>query len=209
MSNHSLIDLGMSPVIPVITFHDLDHVTPLITTLAEAGLTTCEITLRSDVGVEAIKLASSIGPEIRVGAGTVTSYEQASAAVSGGATFLVSPGFSSDLVDNTRQLGAPLIPGVATASELQHAVSCGIDTVKVFPIEHIGGLGLIKSFAAVWPQMNFLPTGGISLDTAPSYLQHPSVIAVGGSWMIPSDALEREDWDAIALLARQASQLRR
>ena len=209
MSSRTLIDLGVSPVIPVITFHDLSHVSPLITTLAEAGLTTCEITLRSDIGLEAIKLASSLGPEVCVGAGTVTSHEQASAAVSAGAKFLVSPGFSSDLVSSTQHLDSPLIPGIATASELQHAISCDISTVKVFPIEHVGGIGLIKSFAAVWPQMKFLPTGGISLDTAASYLQHPSVIAVGGSWMIPSDALERKDWEAIALLARQASQLRR
>ena len=202
-----LLQRTHAPVIPVITVHDRDDVAPLITTLAEAGLSTCEITLRSEIGIEAIQIAASLQLDIAIGAGTVISPHQVLAATEAGATFLVSPGLSQEVVQSAQQLEVPFIPGIATASELQTAVALGVDTVKVFPIEHIGGLGLLNAFASVWPTMNFVPTGGVTIESARHYLQHPAVVAVGGSWMLPSDALKAKDWSRVSHLAFQTSQL--
>ncbi len=207
MSQHLFADNSIAPIVPVITFHDLAHVAPLTSALVESGLTTLEITLRTEVGIDAIQQARSLHPGIVIGAGTVTTPDDAAQASAAGADFLISPGFSPDVLDFTADLDIPFIPGVATASELQHANSMGVDVVKLFPVAHIGGIDLLQALASVWPAVHFVPTGGITQATATTYLQHPAVVAVGGSWMIPQSAIAARDWTTISELAVQAYNL--
>jgi 2-dehydro-3-deoxyphosphogluconate aldolase/(4S)-4-hydroxy-2-oxoglutarate aldolase len=207
MSHHVFSDRSQTPIVPVITFHDLADVAPLTSALVESGLTTLEITLRTEVGIDAIREVRILHPQIVIGAGTVTTPDDAARASAAGAEFLISPGFSPAVLESAAMLGIPFIPGVATASELQHATSMGVDLVKLFPVAHIGGIDLLGALASVWPAVRFVPTGGITQVTASTYLQHPAVAAVGGSWMIPQSAITAREWVKISELAVQANNL--
>jgi len=136
--------------------------------------------------------------DLVVGAGTVLTDRQVDEAVEAGARFVVSPGLSAAVVRRCQEVGVPVVPGVSTPTEIMQALDLGLDTVKFFPAEANGGLATIKALAAAFPQVRFMPTGGITVDTAPSYLAHPSVVAVGGSWMVAGDLLAADRWDEVA-----------
>lgn len=194
-------------VVPVVTVRDAADAVPLAESLAGAGLPVVEITLRTAAGLDAIREAASVRGAV-VGAGTVTTREQATAALDAGARFVVSPGLVEEVMLACRDRGILALPGIATPTELLRAVALGASVVKLFPAAVLGGPAMVRALAALNPELGFVPTGGIDLETARDYLAIPQVIAVGGSWMVPGSVLAARDWPAVAELARECATLR-
>lgn len=194
-------------VVPVVTLHDAGRAADVTRSLVDGGLPVVEITLRTAAGLEAIAAARATNPTAVVGAGTVTTASQALEAIDAGASFLVGPGLDTAVVEAARERGVTTVPGVATPTELMQAAALGIDLVKLFPAAVLGGTAMITALSAVWPEVRFLPTGGITAETAPDYLALPQVVAVGGSWMVPQAAVDAGDWHAITAAATAASSL--
>lgn len=195
--------LGEARVVPVLTVPDVASAIPLADALAAGGARCAEVTLRTPDAERVLEDMAAHGG-LAVGAGTVLTPEQAERAVAAGARFVVSPGFDEEVVLKCRELGVPVVPGVATATELMRALKAGVDTVKLFPAEPLGGPGLLRALAAPFPRARFVPTGGIGPDRMPAYLAEPSVLAVGGSWMAAPAHLARGDYDAIRRLTADA-----
>lgn len=200
--------LSAGAVIPVMAIDDLASCVDLAHALVAGGIPTLEITLRTDAGLEAIRRIAKEVPNAIVGAGTVTNPEQLKAVEDAGAVFAISPGLHETLAKASHQSGIPLIPGVATPGEVQLALEHGIDTLKLFPAEVVGGQAMLKALHGPYPDIRFCPTGGISLQTAPEYLALPNVLCVGGSWLTPKEAVAARDWDTITRLAKEASALK-
>lgn len=196
-------------VVPVLTVDDPDDAVELVRALVAGGLTAVEITLRTPTGLEAIRRASAEVPSAVVGAGSVTSAALAMNAVDAGARFVVSPGLDDGVIDVASDARVPLIPGIATATELLRAVNAGIDAVKLFPAELLGGEDLIRAYSAVWPEVRFMPTGGVTAGSAPGYLALAQVLAVGGSWMVNPAAVDARDWATVTADASAAAELGR
>ncbi|WP_043264135.1 bifunctional 4-hydroxy-2-oxoglutarate aldolase/2-dehydro-3-deoxy-phosphogluconate aldolase [Streptomyces sp. CT34] len=199
--------LGLAPVIPVVVLQDAADAVPLARALVAGGLPAIEITLRTPAALEAIRAVTAEVPEAVVGAGTLLTPEHVAAAGAAGAAFLVSPGWSPRLLHAMRDSGIPFLPGVSTASEVVALLEEGVTEMKFFPAEAAGGTAYLKSLAGPLPQARFCPTGGIGPASAPSYLALPNVGCVGGSWMLPADALTAEDWGRVRQLARGAAAL--
>ncbi|MGW4200666.1 bifunctional 4-hydroxy-2-oxoglutarate aldolase/2-dehydro-3-deoxy-phosphogluconate aldolase [Streptomyces sp. NPDC004726] len=201
--------LDLAPVLPVVVIEDADDAVPLARALVSGGLPAIEVTLRTPAALDAIHAIASDVPEAMVGAGTVIAPDHVDAAVTAGARFLVSPGWTDRLLDAMRDSGEPFLPGVSTVSEVVALLERGVSEMKFFPAEAAGGTAYLKSLASPLPQARFCPTGGISLTSAPQYLALPNVGCVGGTWMLPSDALAARDWARIESLAAEAAALRR
>ncbi|MGD3106200.1 bifunctional 4-hydroxy-2-oxoglutarate aldolase/2-dehydro-3-deoxy-phosphogluconate aldolase [Streptomyces sp. YGL11-2] len=199
--------LALAPVIPVVVLQDAADAVPLARALVAGGLPAIEITLRTPAAPDAIRAVAAEVPEAVVGAGTVLTPGQVAAAGAAGAAFLVSPGWSPRLLHAMRDSGRPFLPGVSTASEVVALLDEGVTEMKFFPAEAAGGTAYLTSLAAPLPQARFCPTGGIGPATAPSYLALPNVGCVGGSWMLPADALAAKDWGRVRQLAREAAAL--
>jgi 2-dehydro-3-deoxyphosphogluconate aldolase / (4S)-4-hydroxy-2-oxoglutarate aldolase len=199
-----LDELAGHGVVPVVTMPDADLAMKLADALVAGGLPVAEMTLRTPAGLAAIRAMSARG-DLLVGAGTVTSIEQVDAAVEAGARFVVSPGLDAEVVTHCTARGIAVLPGVATATELQAAVRLGVNVVKLFPAELVGGLALVHALAAPFPQIRFVPTGGITPDSVVGYLSCPAVAAVGGSWLATRALLADEDWTTIADNCRRAA----
>jgi 2-dehydro-3-deoxyphosphogluconate aldolase/(4S)-4-hydroxy-2-oxoglutarate aldolase len=195
-------------IVPVITIHDAALAVPLAEALCAGGLTVLEVTLRSPAALPAIEAMRRAVPQALVGAGTVVNREQLAAAVASGSQFLVAPGFSAALADEARRGAVPLLPGVATPTELLAALDAGIDTVKFFPAEQAGGVPMLKALFAPFPTVAFCPTGGIGSHNALAYLAQPNVVAVGMSSVAPAELIAAGDFAAITALARSAAALR-
>ncbi|MFG2191374.1 bifunctional 4-hydroxy-2-oxoglutarate aldolase/2-dehydro-3-deoxy-phosphogluconate aldolase [Streptomyces sp. NPDC048639] len=200
--------LGLAPVIPVVVLDDAADAVPLARALVAGGLPAIEVTLRTPAAHDAIRAIADGVPDAVVGAGTVLSPEDVAAAASAGARFLVSPGWTDRLLGATRESGLPFLPGVSTASEVVALLERGVSEMKFFPAEAAGGTAYLKSLASPLPRARFCPTGGIGADTAASYLALPNVGCVGGSWMVPPDALRDRDWARVEELSRAAAALR-
>jgi len=198
--------LARAPVLPVLAIADLDAAVPLARALVENGLPVLEITLRSAVALQAMERIAREVPGAIVGAGTVLSPQHLHDVAQAGAAFAISPGATEALYAAAPPI--PWIPAVATASELMRGLGHGHARFKFFPAESAGGVGALKSFHGPFPQARFCPTGGIDAGSAPRYLALANVLTVGGSWMVPSDALAARDWDRIGALARAAAALR-
>jgi 2-dehydro-3-deoxyphosphogluconate aldolase/(4S)-4-hydroxy-2-oxoglutarate aldolase len=190
-------------VIPVLTIDQPSHGAAVADALMRGGLPVAEITLRS-AGAEAVLARMAQQPGLIAGAGTVVRLDQVGRVHAAGARFVVSPGFDPDIVRRCRDLDLTVIPGISTATELQAAARMGVGVVKLFPAEAVGGLRLLSALAAPFPGMRFVPTGGITEENMTSYLIHPAVPAVGGSWIAPYAAIISQDWDRIAGNARRA-----
>lgn len=203
-----LATLRLAPVIPVLTIDSAATAVPLARALVAGGLPVLEVTLRTDGALEAIEAIARHVPEAVVGAGTVLTASQVNECVSAGARFLVSPGATARLAEAAAASPAPLLPGVATASEAMAMMELGHHVMKFFPAEPAGGVPYLKSLAGPLPQLTFCPTGGIDAAKARAYLALPNVACVGGSWVTPADALRSGDWATVTALARAASQLR-
>lgn len=200
--------LSAGAVIPVMAIDDLSTAVDLAHALVEGGIPTLEITLRTPVGVDAIRLIAKEVPNAIVGAGTVINPEQLKAVEDAGALFAISPGLHETLAKASHQSSIPLIPGVATPGEVQLALEHGIDTLKLFPAEVVGGKAMLKALFGPYPDIRFCPTGGITLESAPEYLALPNVLCVGGSWLTPKGAVQNKDWDSITRLAKEAAALK-
>ena len=197
------------PVIPVIVIQRLEQAVPLAQALVEGGVKVLEVTLRTPVALAAIEAIARAVPEAVVGAGTLRLPADAQAARNAGSVFAVSPGYTSALGASCRAAGLPLLPGVATGSEVMAAMADGLDFLKFFPAQQAGGVAMLKALAGPFPDIAFCPTGGITPETAPQFLALPNVKVCGGSWLTPADAVEQGDWARITRLAREAQALRR
>lgn len=200
--------LQRSPVIPVLTIERLEDAVPLGRALVDGGLQVLEITLRTPNALRAIEALSHALPQALIAAGTVTTPEQLIAAQRAGAKLAVSPGLTDALARAAHSCALPLLPGIATASELMSARDAGFGCFKFFPAEAAGGIKLLQALAGPFPEALFCPTGGISPDNAPAYLALCNVACIGGSWLTPAQALKAGDWAHIRSLAEAAVGLR-
>jgi len=197
-----------APVIPVIVLNDLAHAVPMARALVAGGIRMLEVTLRTPQALACMEAIARDVPEAVLGAGTVRSAADAQAAVNAGARFAVSPGYTSALGQACRALGLPLLPGVATGSEIMQAQADGYQQLKFFPAVQAGGLAMLKAWSGPFFDVDFCPTGGLTPENAPQFLALPNVRCVGGSWLVPADALAAGDWARITALAAQAKGLR-
>ncbi|MFE7165949.1 bifunctional 4-hydroxy-2-oxoglutarate aldolase/2-dehydro-3-deoxy-phosphogluconate aldolase [Streptomyces sp. NPDC057616] len=200
--------LDLAPVIPVVVLDDVADAVPLARALVAGGLPAIEVTLRTPAALGAIRAIAGEVPDALVGAGTVITPEQVRDSVNAGARFLVSPGWTDLLLDAMQASGVPYLPGVSTTSEVVTLLERGVREMKFFPAQAAGGAPYLKSLAGPLPQARFCPTGGIGAENALDYLRLPNVACVGGTWMIPGDAIATGDWTRIETLAREASGLR-
>lgn len=196
------------PVIPVIVVHRVADAVPLARALVNGGVRVLEVTMRTPVALQAMRAIAQEVPEAIVGAGTVRSVSDAQAAAQVGCRFAVSPGYTPAVGQACQQLGLPLLPGVATASEVMSAQADGFNFLKFFPATAAGGIPLLKALAGPFPDVVFCPTGGITPETAPQFLALPNVKVCGGSWLTPQEAIDAGDWSRITALACEAAALR-
>lgn len=200
---------ALAPVIPVVTIDDLDRAVPLARTLVEAGLPVVEVTLRTDRALAAIEAIARAVPDAVVAAGTVLRPDQIEAATSAGARLIVTPGTTAAMAAALAEAALPAMPACATVSEALTLADHGFALCKFFPAGASGGAAWLRSVAAPIPHVRFCPTGGIDAASAPGYLALANVACVGGSWMVPKDAVAAGDWARIGRLAREAAALRR
>ena len=196
------------PVIPVIVIHRLEDAVPMAQALVDGGMRVLEITLRTPIALQCMAAIAKAVPQAIVGAGTVRSADDAKAAFDAGCRFAVSPGYTEAVGRACHDLGLPLLPGVATASEVMAANADGLRFLKFFPATAAGGIPLLKALQGPFPEVVFCPTGGITLQTAPQFLALPNVKVCGGSWLTPADAVAVGDWARITALAREAALLK-
>ena len=200
---------GFGPVIPVIVIDDVAAAVPMARALVDGGVRVLEVTLRTANALRCMEAIAKAVPEAIVGAGTVRSLADARAAKDVGCQFAVSPGYASGIGLVCRDIGLPLLPGVASASEVMQANADGYFFLKFFPATAAGGIPMLKALAGPFPDVVFCPTGGISVETAPQFLALSNVKVCGGSWLTPADALAAKDWPRITALAKAAQTLRR
>ncbi|MDR1955241.1 MAG: bifunctional 4-hydroxy-2-oxoglutarate aldolase/2-dehydro-3-deoxy-phosphogluconate aldolase [Treponema sp.] len=204
---HTVLEaLGNIGILPVITIHDPAKALPLAQALIAGGIPCVEVTFRTDQAPEAIRRIRAEVPGIVVGAGTVLKVEQVDAAIDAGAQFIVSPGFNPLVVSHCIERNIPITPGCVTPSDLERALEYGLEAVKFFPAEQSGGLDYIKAVAAPFPQLKFIPTGGIHGGNLAGYLAYEKILACGGSWMATADLINRGDFAAITARCKEAVQ---
>ena len=202
--NKVLEEISKIGIVPVIALDKVEDAEPLAKALVEGGLLCAEVTFRTDAAEESIRIMASKFPELLVGAGTVLTTDQVDRAVNAGAKFIVSPGLNPKVVKYCVDKGIPVTPGTANPSDVEVAIELGLEVVKFFPAEAAGGLNMIKSMAAPYTNMKFMPTGGINAANLTSYLDFGKIIACGGSWMVNKDMLKNGDFDGIKKLTQQA-----
>jgi len=200
--------LTLAPVVPVVVIEDAAHAVPLARALVAGGTPAIEVTLRTAVALDAIRAIAAEVEGARVGAGTVLDGAQYKAAVSAGASFVVSPGCTPALLDAADRESIPLLPGAATASEAMVLLERGYNVLKFFPAEAAGGVAMLRSLGGPLPGIRFCPTGGVNPGNAHDYLALPNVVCVGGSWLTPAKLVQAGNWSAIEALAREAAGLR-
>lgn len=198
-----------APVIPVIVLNDVGHAVPMARALVAGGIRMLEVTLRTPQALACIEAIARDVPEAVVGAGTVRSAADVQACTMAGARFVVSPGYTHAVGTACRDAHVPLLPGVATGSEIMMAQEGGFTELKFFPALQAGGLAMLKAWNGPFGDVVFCPTGGITAANAVEFLTLPNVACVGGSWLVPGDALVSGDWARVTEMARQASQLPR
>lgn len=206
--NETLAKLGKIGLIPVIKLDSPAEALPLGKALVAGGLPVAEVTFRTDAAEESIKILAKELPELALGAGTVLTTEQAEAAAAAGARYIVTPGFNPKIVSYCIENGIPVTPGVSSPSQIEQAIEMGLQVAKFFPAEPSGGVDMLKSFAGPYgDKISFIPTGGIGPKNLTEYLSCSNVFAVGGSWMVPSDAVKAGDFARIEKLCREARML--
>ena len=199
--------LKKAGVIPVIVLEDEMQAVPLARALVAGGLPVLEVTFRTKAAPGAIARIKAEVPGAVVGAGTLLTGDMARAAKAAGAEFGVAPGFDPAIVSYAQELGLPMVPGIATASELSQALTAGVPMVKFFPAEAAGGVQMIKNLLGAFrfTGVKFMPTGGINAQNVKDYLAVPEIVACGGTWIVPKDALASGDWERIRSLSAEAA----
>ena len=203
--NQVLEELSKIGIVPVVVINDVKDAKPLAEALMKGGLPCAEVTFRTEAAEESIKIISENFPEMLVGAGTVLTTEQVDRAVAAGAKFIVSPGLNPTVVEYCVKKGIPVAPCTATPSEMEQAMSFGLDVVKFFPAENNGGLSMIKAVAAPYVGLKFMPTGGINAQNVREYLKYDRILCCGGSWMVKGDLIKAGDFAKIEELTREAA----
>ncbi|MEY4884475.1 MAG: bifunctional 4-hydroxy-2-oxoglutarate aldolase/2-dehydro-3-deoxy-phosphogluconate aldolase [Pseudomonadota bacterium] len=198
-----------APVIPVIVLNDVAHAVPMARALVAGGVRMLEVTLRTPSALACIEAIARAVPEAVVGAGTVRTKADAQAAANAGALFAVSPGYTSAVGQACRDAGMALLPGVATGGEIMMAQEDGLTELKFFPAMQAGGPAMLKAWSGPFFDVRFCPTGGVTLQNAPEFLALPNVVCVGGSWLVPAEALAQGDWARITQLARDTGSLKK
>ncbi|HEM8170376.1 TPA: bifunctional 4-hydroxy-2-oxoglutarate aldolase/2-dehydro-3-deoxy-phosphogluconate aldolase [Providencia stuartii] len=196
--------LNAGPVVPVIVINKLEQAVPLAKALVKGEIRVLEVTLRTECAIDAIRLIANEVPEAMIGAGTVINAQQLTAVTEAGALFAISPGLTEELLSAATKGCIPLIPGISTVSELMLGMNYGLKEFKFFPAEANGGVKALKAIAGPFSQVKFCPTGGISPANYRDYLALKSVLCIGGSWLVPEDALEAGDYQRITQLAEEA-----
>ncbi|MDO4369751.1 MAG: bifunctional 4-hydroxy-2-oxoglutarate aldolase/2-dehydro-3-deoxy-phosphogluconate aldolase [Clostridia bacterium] len=194
----SIEEISACGIIPVVVLNDADAAVPTARALLRGGIDVMEITFRTAAAQASIARVTAEVPEMKVGAGTVVTVQQARDAVAAGAKFLVSPGSDADIIREAAALNTPIVPGVVTPSEIMLGLKLGVKVFKFFPAESYGGLKTIKALSGPFPQIKFIPTGGINQENAGEYFKNPKIQAVGGSWMVSAKMIEAGEFDAIA-----------
>jgi 2-dehydro-3-deoxyphosphogluconate aldolase/(4S)-4-hydroxy-2-oxoglutarate aldolase len=196
--------LAGAPVVPLVQANHPDTAIKVTNALVAGGLTVVEVVLRTPEAIACLKEVALAVPDAIVGAGTVLSPGQAEAAVEAGAGFIISPGLHTPVIEVARAASLPVIPGVATASEIQKAWNLGLRTLKFFPATLAGGIPMMKALGAAFRDVKFMPTGGVSAANLAEFLAVPNVLACGGSWLTPKAAVAAGDFDAVTALAAEA-----
>lgn len=204
--NQLIEKLKKISVVPVITINKAEHGAPLAQALMENGLPCAEVTFRTPAAVQAIKNMRAAHSEILIGAGTVLTTQQVDQAIDAGVDFIVSPGFNPKIVAYCQQKNVIIIPGLNNPSLVEQALEFNLTTVKFFPAEASGGVAMLKAMSAVYP-VNFMPTGGINPKNIKEYKALPSVLVCGGSWMVPNELIDNENWQALGQLIADAASL--
>ena len=205
--NKILEKLGQYGIVHVVVLNDSKDAEPLADALCEGGLACAEVTFRTEAAAESIRIMSEKHPEMLVGAGTVLTIEQVDEAVAAGAKFIVSPGFNPEIVDYCLEKDIPVFPGCITPSEVAQAVKRGLKVVKFFPAEPAGGISMIKTMAAPYTGIRFMPTGGINAKNLEEYLSCDKILCCGGSWMVKGDLVKAGEFDKIKELTAEARKL--
>ncbi len=191
-------------IVPVVKLEKIEDALPLAKALCEGGLPCAEVTFRTEICADVIKVMKENYPEMVVGAGTVLTIKQVDEAMEAGAEFIVSPGLNPEIVDYCNKKGIVITPGCANPSDVEQAIKYGLKTVKFFPAESAGGLKMIKAMSAPYINIKFMPTGGINAENLNTYLDFEKIIACGGTWMVPSDLIAKKDFDSIKNLTKTA-----
>ncbi|NVK41373.1 MAG: bifunctional 4-hydroxy-2-oxoglutarate aldolase/2-dehydro-3-deoxy-phosphogluconate aldolase [Oceanospirillaceae bacterium] len=197
---------ALAPVIPVLTFNSAAEALPIAEALVEGGLPVLEVTLRTEAALEAIQLLADKLPEARIGAGTIANPAQYQAACEAGASFIVTPGSTRELLETGIESPIPLLPGIQTISEMMEGLQRGYRRFKFFPASVAGGPAALKAYGGPFPDVRFCPTGGIRLETASDYLSLGNVMCVGGSWLTPAELIAQQNWAGIRDIARETVQ---
>lgn len=205
--NDILRKIGEMGIVPVVVLNDSIDAKPLARALCEGGLPCAEVTFRTEAAEESIQIMTEKFPDMLIGAGTVLTIEQVDRAVAAGAKFIVSPGFNPDVVKYCIDNKILIIPGCANPSDVEQAISYGLEVVKFFPAEQAGGLAYIKAIAAPYVSMKFMPTGGINPKNVQEYLAYERILACGGSWMVKGDFINAKEFDKIKVLVEDAVEI--
>lgn len=203
----SIEEISACGIIPVVVLNDADVAVPTARALLRGGIDVMEITFRTAAAQASIARVTAEVPEMKVGAGTVVTVQQARDAIAAGAKFLVSPGSDANIIREAAALNTPIVPGVVTPSEIMLGLKLGVKVFKFFPAESYGGLKTIKALSGPFPQIKFIPTGGINQENAGEYFKNPKIQAVGGSWMVSAKMIEAGEFDAIAEKSAAATAL--
>lgn len=194
-------------IVPVVKLDHVEDALPLAKALIDGGLPVAEITFRTDAAEESIRVIRNTYPEMLCGAGTVVNIDQAERAVAAGAAFIVSPGFTKDVVEYAARKNIPVLPGCCTPTEIIDAMNYGLNVVKFFPAKQYGGLDTIKALAAPFPGIRFMPTGGINTGNLREFLDNDKIYACGGSWMVADSLIKEKRFDEITRLTKEAVEL--
>jgi 2-dehydro-3-deoxyphosphogluconate aldolase / (4S)-4-hydroxy-2-oxoglutarate aldolase len=199
--------LRSSPVVPVVVIDQVEHAVPLAHALLAGGIKVIEVTLRSDAALKSIERIARDVPEIQIAVGTIVTADQLQAAADAGASIAISPGLTDRLLAAATTSKIPLLPGVASPSDLMRGMEMGLSQFKLFPASVINGIELAKAFSGPFPDVRFCPTGGISIETAPSYLAVSNILCVGASWVASREDIQKQDWKNISEKAAKAAKL--
>ena len=205
MKTIELVKYG--PVIPVIVIEDIDDAVPMAKALLAGGIKVLEVTLRTSCALKAIEMIVNEVPDAIVGAGTLRTKSDATNAKLAGSQFAVSPGYTNEMGMICKDIELPLLPGVSTGGEVMNANNDGYYFLKLFPAVAVGGINLLKGFSGPFSDVQFCPTGGVTVDSAPDFLALPNVPVCGGTWLTPKNLIKNKDWSAITELAKQASSI--